>query len=394
MANKKYYSIKKSSYRSKYPIRSYGGYGNYGRKRISPWKIILMIFAILAVLAAAAALCIHFGVFGKKEDDKKTQQISSSASQPSGQNSTEPSAEPQKEPETKWVENVFLYGNTGFEIFNENKTAEKEYAAAVSLVKASLGDDVSVYCMIAPTHSLIALPEKYRGGADEKKSISDVYSALDKRIITVSVEDTMTKHKDEYIYFRTDNNWTAQGAYYAYEDFCTAAQTDPVKLDTLASGKIDGFKGSLHAATITDEQPDGCPELDRNPDTVTYYKTDGYCKLLENGRDEEREVPMIAEFAAGSNAYSAFIWGNNPYMHIETSLQTGRKLCIIKDSFGCAFAPFTAANFDEVMIVDPSYYDGNVLDYIKENKYTDVLVLNSSYTANNSQRVDELKTIL
>ena len=103
---------------------------------------------------------------------------------------------------------------------------------------------------------------------------------------------------------------------------------------------------------------------------------------------------MIAEFASGSNAYSAFIWGNNPYMKIETDIETDRKLCIIKDSFGCAFAPFTATAFKEVFIVDPAYYEGNVLDYIKENNYTDVLFLNSSSSANTLERVNELKTIL
>ena len=118
------------------------------------------------------------------------------------------------------------------------------------------------------------------------------------------------------------------------------------------------------------------------------------CILLENGRSEEQEVPLIASFAEGSNAYSAFIWGNNPYMHIKTSQKTGRKLCIIKDSYGCALAPFVTANFDEVFVVDPSYYEGNVLDYIQKNNYTDVLVINNVMTANTAFRVQDIYSIL
>ena len=129
---------------------------------------------------------------------------------------------------------------------------------------------------------------------------------------------------------------------------------------------------------------------------MTYYNIPGNrtCTLLENGKSEPEEVPMIATFAEGSNSYSAFIWGNNPYMHIKTTLKTGRKLCIIKDSYGCAFAPFTTANFDEVYIVDPAYYNGNVIDYIKKNKYTDVLIINSIMTPSTAIRTDELKTII
>ena len=66
----------------------------------------------------------------------------------------------------------------------------------------------------------------------------------------------------------------------------------------------------------------------------------------------------------------------------------------IKDSYGCAFAPFTVSCFDEVFIVDPSYYEGNVADYIKENGYTDVLVINSVIYANTYFRVNDIMSII
>ena len=118
------------------------------------------------------------------------------------------------------------------------------------------------------------------------------------------------------------------------------------------------------------------------------------CILLENGKTEEQEVPIIASFAEGSNSYSAFIWGNNPYMKVTTTQKTGRKLCIIKDSYGCAFAPFVTANYDEVFIVDPSFYEGNAAEYIINNKYTDVLIINSVMNANTSFKANDIMTII
>ena len=81
-------------------------------------------------------------------------------------------------------------------------------------------------------------------------------------------------------------------------------------------------------------------------------------------------------------------------MKITSNKTTGKKLCIIKDSYGCAFAPFTVSNYDEVFIVDPQFYDGNILDYLKKNNYTDVLIINSIMNANTSMRTDWLYSIL
>ncbi len=403
MPGKKYYSYNRGSYHGGY-CRS--GYGHYGRKRVSAWKIILITLLCVAAAGGGVAACAYFGVFGDAlrfgQPDVVQESAASAVSKApepsaqSSQTSVQPSQAPaeKEKPEGKWVENVFVYDKKGYELFNENKEAAADYVKALSSMRKELGDNVAVYCLVAPSHALYGLPAEEQGSSDEKKSIETLYASLDQGIHRVNVADALEKQKQKYIYFGTDTNWTALGAYYAYGVFCKEAGLQAVALNSLSSGQIKGFKGSLHAATKTEEHPDGAPELDQNPDTVVYYKTQGYCRLLENGEKEDREVPMIAEFASGPNAYSAFIWGNNPYMKIETNLGTKRKLCIIKDSFGCAFAPFTAANFDEIMVVDPAYYEGNIVEYIKKNQYTDVLVLNSSATANNSERVRELKTIL
>lgn len=397
MRNSRKYGYK-SSCGSNYRRSSYGSYGGYGKRKSSGLKIILIILLCVFVLAGAAAAAAYAGLFGDSfrlgaPAQESSQNITEEKS--TSEKSESQSAAPKKEPEGKWEENVFIYDKNGFEPFSASDSTAKDYAGCVNKISKELGSDVNVYCMLAPSHSFTGLPDKYKNiGSDEKKSIEKTYSMLDKNVKSIDVCAALEKHRNEYIYFATDTNWTALGAYYAYRQFCDAADMDAVDIKTLPSGKIEGFRGSLHAATITDEKPGGSEVLDQNPDTVVYYKTEGYCRLLESGESEDREVPMIAEFASGSNAYSAFIWGNNPYMKIETSAGSGRKLCIIKDSFGCAFAPFTAAGFDQVFIADPAYYEGNIIDFIKDNKYTDVLILNSSSTANTAGRVDELKTII
>ena len=402
-----------SSYRS----GSYGGYGGYRRNRRGGGgkaKAVIITALIIIILAAAAfGACVYFGVFSKEKDEKENStaestQVSSEESKTESsapaeksekpaESKPQQSSAPAKELKGEFDGNVFIYDKQGYEIFYGTDDSAKNYTDVVSSIKNSLGKDIKVYNMIVPTHGYYSLPDNYKKqGNDEKANVTAAYKSYGDNVAAIDVFNALEQHKDEYIYFKTDNNWTGLGAYYGYTEFCKAAGVTPVDIKSLSSGQINKFLGSLYVATKTDQNPKGNKILLSNPDTVKYYKMPGSytCTLLENGKSKPEEVPLIATFAEDSNAYSAFIWGNNPYMHIKTSLKTGRKLCIIKDSYGSAFAPFTVANFDEIYIVDPTFYEGNVLDYIKKNKYTDVLVLSSIMNANTQIRIDEIKTIL
>lgn len=408
---------RRSSYGySSYKSRSYG-YGGYRRGSGGGGggkKVIIAVITVCVLLAAAAvAVCAYFGVFDKNavqtsEPEGSEKSVTSSKIESSvAENSEKPqqssaessvqSSVPAKDIKGSFDGNVFIYDKQGYEIFYGTDESAKKYASTVAGIKSSLGNSVKVYNMVAPTHGLFGLPDKYKDlGNDEKANIDMIYSSLGKDIITVDVTKSLESHKGEYTYFKTDNNWTALGAYYAYKEFCKAAVVDGLDIKNLPTGEIKNFLGSLSVSTRTDKNPNGNRDLAANSDTVKYYTIPGNytCTLLENGKDSPQEVSLIATFAEGSNAYSAFIWGNNPYMDIKTDKKTGRKLCIIKDSYGCAFAPFTVNDFDEVYIIDPTYYNGNIVDFIKKNKYTDVLILNSVMTANTQIRLDELKSVL
>lgn len=400
---------------SSYGSRSYrsGGYNSRRNRNNKKKKIIIAVIIIAAVLAlAAGSFCVWYFVFnhGGNGPEASGGQDNSGSSLPdngaSQDNSAPESAEPESsEPEDQddpdiegyYDGKVFMYDKQGYEKFYGSEDAAVEYAKTVSSIKKTLGKDINVYNMVVPTHAAFGLPKKYRADmSDEKENIDKIYSSYTEDVIPVKVYDAEKAHKDEYIYFRTDSNWTGLGAYYAYKEFCKTAKTNAVDISSLSKGSIKDFTGSLFVSTVTEDNPEGNAEMNANKDTVVYYQMPGItsCLLLENGEEEEREVPMIATFAEGIYAYSAFIWGNNPYMKVTTSNKTGRKLCIIKDSYGCAFAPFTAANYDEIYIVDPRYYEGNVLDYIKDNKYTDVLIINSVMNANTEIRLSEMKTII
>lgn len=399
---------------SSYGSRSYksGGYNSRRNRKNKRKKIIIITVTALAALAAAV-FCLYYFFGGNTlfnrssgstpqagqtspEASVKAQQSSEQSSE-GKQESSEVKASSEPDIEGYFDNNIFIYDKQGYELFYGTEDSAAKYSAVISSIKKSLGKDINVYNMVVPTHAAFGLPEKYLSTmSDEKKNIDKIYSSYTEDVKTVDAYTAESEHKNEYIYFKTDAYWTGLGAYYSYQAFCKTAGLNAVELNSLSKGSIKDFSGAFISETKTDDNPNGNKELASNKDTVVYYnmKNIESCKLMEKGNSSEREVPLIASFAAGSNAYSAFIWGDNPYMKIKTSLKTGKKLCIIKDSYGCAFAPFTTANYDEVFVVDPRYYEGNVIDYIKKNKFTDVLIINSIMNANTDIRLKEIRSII
>ena len=71
-------------------------------------------------------------------------------------------------------------------------------------------------------------------------------------------------------------------------------------------------------------------------------------------------------------------------------VQTGRRLVVVKDSYGNALAPFLMASFDQVHVIDFRYFDASLPDYCAEQGITDVLFLNNLMSANTSTQHDSM----
>ena len=92
--------------------------------------------------------------------------------------------------------------------------------------------------------------------------------------------------------------------------------------------------------------------------------------------------------------YTMFLYGDQPCVRVQNQdCHNGRKLVMVKESYGNAIGPFLAASYDEVFVVDFRSFEGSLPDFCQENKVTDVLFLNSTIAANTGARVDDLWTL-
>ena len=290
---------------------------------------------------------------------------------------------------------VFIYKDMALPMFGGNRYACERYAKALGKYEEALGDSVNIYNLVIPSSIEFYLPQKYKNKgitADEKENIDYIYSLMDDGIQTVDAYSSMmdAKNEGEYIYFRTDHHWTVRGAYAAYEAFCKEAGFEPVPLEKMERHVIENFVGTLYGQTQDNV-------LRENPDYVEYfippYETETY-RYVKNEPHTPYASTVFAEYATGGgNTYSVFLHGDLPLTHIKTNANTGRKICVVKESFGNAFSPFMISHFDEVFIVDQRYFQLGLVDFIQQKGITDLLFINNIFAANTDIRISEIERL-
>ncbi len=71
------------------------------------------------------------------------------------------------------------------------------------------------------------------------------------------VWENLYRHRDEYIYYRTDHHWTMRGAWYAYEAWAKERGISPVSLDLMEQSVLkEDFLGTHYSRLHYAEQPD------------------------------------------------------------------------------------------------------------------------------------------
>ena len=287
--------------------------------------------------------------------------------------------------EGEYVKSVFIFGGKAFQIFGGTKNTAKSFSSMVNQYHKVLGPDVKIFCMEIPTPIDFYLPAKYKNKHNyEKPNIDLVYAALDSGIVPVHAYEELQRNTAKYLYFNTDHHWTGLGGYYAYRAFCASAGFQPYELSALEKKTKKKFLGTMYALTHD-------KRLKENIDSVEYFKlpiatTVSY--FLDEKSKKGISSRLYSESSSGGNSYSVFLGGDCPLIKINTpSIKNDRRILVIKDSYGNAFAPYLALHYEQVFVVDYRHFKSNIADFIKQNKITDFIfahntfVVNTRYTA-------------
>ena len=276
---------------------------------------------------------------------------------------------------------VSIVAGQAFEVFVFSESRTIAYAATIDAIAKKCG--VPAYLLIPPSGSEIFLPAKYRGVQNEQKPAFNLLSASLRNVVYIDLYDAFLRSKDDYLYFRTDHHWTADGAYLAYRAYMNALGEPPVNKSEMSRGRLDGFLGSLYRQIYKDRHS---LLLEQEPDFVNYYEP-LYSVEVTNYDDAAMTegkpgAVLMPDGDLGTNLYNVFYGGDMRLMHMKSSVANGRSIVVIRDSFGHAFLPFLANNYEHVYAIEPRYFETFPLArFISDHAVDELLFLNHSILA-------------
>ena len=249
---------------------------------------------------------------------------------------------------------------------SEERTLPKNTSAVESLCQRYPG---KVNVLLAPAASDI-YPENVPANApllDENTYLDPLSAAVQAaggRF--VDVRGTLTDHKGEYLYYRTDHHWTSLAARYAFETLSAQLDLQPVRSYTVYPVS-DSFEGTLAAKTGSHAALD----------TIEIYVPDTDVQYAVTYADTQTTICSLYDRAklAEKNQYEVFFGGNHARVDIQTTADTGRTLLLLKDSYANCFVQFLTPYYDRILMIDPRYFYDDLGALLRRERVTDALIL-------------------
>ena len=254
------------------------------------------------------------------------------------------------------------------------------YAESVNAYGAAFGKSVKVYCMPIPTSTEFYCPEEASKFTKKQWPVfNSIFTHLSNGVIPVDIYTTLSEHVDEPIYLRTDHHWAPLGAYYAAQKFAQVAGVPFRDISAYEEHVVHGYVGSMYGYSQN-------AAVKKAPEDFVYYiptEVEYATTYVNYTLDEEYHVTgeskpykskYFFSFKDGSGAaYTTFMGGDMKLTKVETSTHNGRRLLVIKDSFGNAVPGYLFYSFEEVHVADFRYFTKDVVSYVDQNRITDIL---------------------
>lgn len=310
--------------------------------------------------------------------------------------SSEPATEPTEDPlddpniDGEMSNNILVYNNRGIMLYGGSYDNGELYAQYVNAFKSDLGD-VNVYSMVCPTPVSYYLPKKYSDlSASEEDNIKNINEYLD-GVTPVDAYNALKAHKDEDIFKRTDHHWSQLGAYYAAEEFAKTAGVPYASLSKYEKVTKHGYVGTLYGYSqdtdLLNNPEDFTYYIPQNTYTATYYSTDM--------TDEyEGNLLISLDNVDPVSWYLVFMGTDAVVTHVHTDVGNGRKLAIVKDSYGNALVPCLTGSFEDIYVIDMRYFEVNAVAQMQEWGVTDLLFAMNTFSAtgSNFECIDTIRT--
>lgn len=264
------------------------------------------------------------------------------------------------------------------------------YANAANKYKSVFGAGVNVYCMVIPTAIEFYCPESAKSSTkSQRATINNIFAHLSDSVKAVDIYTTLGEHAAEDIYLRTDHHWAPLGAYYAARKFAAIAGVPFRDLKAYERKVVHDYVGTMYGyskdISIKNSPEDFVYYVPTHVEYTTTYTNYSIDKSYHvTGEGKPFQGQFFATFKDGSGgAYSTFMGGDAKITRVQTGTHNGRRVMVMKDSFGNAIPGYLFYSFEEVHVIDFRYFTRNMKNYVRDNKITDILMANNTFMAYN-----------
>lgn len=190
-------------------------------------------------------------------------------------------------------------------------------------------------------------------------------------IVYADPTELLRKHKDDYLYYRTDHHLTSNGSYVVYHNLAKTLGYTPLSGDDFKISDVSReFLGTTYSKSLKKTTPDVI--CDYRPLETPRFKV----KFPYEGT--EADSMYFPAHLKEKDKYSYFLDGNHALTVIESPNKNGKNLVVLKDSYAHSIVPFLANHFETIHMIDLRYYNDDIIKYMGDNDVKDVLFLYSA----------------
>ena len=207
----------------------------------------------------------------------------------------------------------------------------------------------------------------------QNAQMDEIFKALSPSIAKIDVRDTLKKHRDEYLYYKTDHHWTSLASYYAMSEIAAYMEFDLPKISQYTKYPVThDFKGTLakKAGSILYADDIDIYVPKKNPDYVVTYEAD----------QKKSRTIYRSDSLDTADPYTVFLGGNQSLIQIDIDNESDHHLLLFKDSYANSLIPFLIPYFRTITVVDPRYYTENIDRVMTSQLITDVMYVYNSNT--------------
>lgn len=262
------------------------------------------------------------------------------------------------------TDRVAVYKDRLFRLLQPDETSVQNTCGAMSMLRAKLPQTMPFYLAPVPTRG--AISEQYGTEAQTYDALIDsLQTQLPSGVQMIDVAPALRAHRDEYLFFRTEDGWTARAAYYASAEIGSTLGITPFPLTGYNEFMYKSFKGALLLGEINLlPETDGLrAQLTTIPeDRIFYYllpNSKNTCELWleQDGIKSSEKKPTVTKSGTG---LSSFLGGGYQFAVVEGDAKSKHKadsaLLLLCDENGQLLAPYFANYYSKVYVVNVKKY--------------------------------------